>query len=195
MIDGETGSPIWRLGGKHNQFTDLSDGNASKFGDQHHVRYWDGDMSQLTMFDNHELLLGQGCTANCSQGLHLQLDYDAKTVSVVSRHFHPESMSSSAMGSYQKLPNSNVLLNWGMNPTFTQHLPSGECVQDIQFSIWNGLVADYRIFADSWVGYPTWDPVIASKDGKVYVSWNGATEVKVWVLVRFLSQRTHNRSH
>lgn len=183
LVDGTTGSPIWLLGGKLNQFTDLSGGKATDFGFQHHARYWNGDLKHLTMFDNHELIQGVGCKVNCSRGLHLELDYEAMTAAVVSESWHPESLSSFAMGSYDQLDSGNAIVGWGANPSFTQHLPNGECVQDIQFSIWAQPQANYRVFANDWVGYPTWPPSIAAMNRKVYVSWNGATEVRSWMVV------------
>ena len=38
-IDGETGEVLWVLGGTRNQFTDLSDGNATDFAWQHDARF------------------------------------------------------------------------------------------------------------------------------------------------------------
>jgi hypothetical protein len=50
-IDGNTGHPIWNLGGKRNNFTEIADpmqartdessGSALDFGWQHHARFWD----------------------------------------------------------------------------------------------------------------------------------------------------------
>ena len=56
-LDGVTGEPIWNLGGKMNNFTDItmpevlkanpgSDG-ALSFGWQHHVRFWDAGETQV----------------------------------------------------------------------------------------------------------------------------------------------------
>jgi hypothetical protein len=41
----------------------------------------------------------------------------------------------------------------------------------------------YRAFRFVWRGHPTDQPAVATLGHKVYVSWNGATEVRKWQLV------------
>ena len=44
-------------------------------------------------------------------------------------------------------------------------------------------VKNYRVFkVYNWKGEPDYPPIARTKHGKVYVSWNGATEVKFWKL-------------
>ncbi|CAJ2511489.1 Uu.00g071140.m01.CDS01 [Anthostomella pinea] len=196
-VDGSTGDIIWTLGGKKNDFRDISDGNALSFGWQHHARFHDDDLTQVTFFDNHNVSTTPDCTVNCSRGLHLQLDFEDMTVQVVNEYFHPHSLVTGFMGSYQSTPNGNTLVGWGPNPTFTEYTPDGECVLDVQFDAWappSGGRGNYRAFKMDWKGFPSWEPSIASTaagsalngstGSNVFVSWNGATEVKSWQLLR-----------
>jgi len=179
------GKPIWTLGGKVNQFQDLSQGNALSFGFQHHVRVRDSDMTELFMFDNHGVANSVGCQANCSRGLYLHLDQSAKTVRVASENYHPQSLATAAEGSWQPQLNTNTVIGWGYNPSFIEVTSSGETVWDVQWGPWdnNATEGSYRVFKSNWVAYPTWNPDIAIRDGDIYVSWNGATEVELWDLV------------
>ena len=78
-----------------------------------------------------------------------------------------------------------------MSPEFTEHTSDGELVRDVQYSrldpehsfAGSGSVSSYRIFKQSWHGYPTWPPEVAiSENGSLWVSWNGATEVRSWAV-------------
>lgn len=185
--DGKTGAPIWILGGKKNQFKDLSGGNATNFKYQHDARFHSPDLSQLSLFDNHGEENWIGCTSNCSRGVLLDLNYTTMTAQVTREYWHPTSLVSDAMGSYGVLDNGNVLVGWGWNPAFTEHTADGECVFDVQFAPWQPseddfINANYRIYKDDWVAYPAWPPAAVVEDGVMYVSWNGATEVTHWAL-------------
>jgi len=210
-VNGTSGEPIWTLGGKRNGFKDLSNGEATNFAWNHHARFR-GDAGKngappqhLTLFDNHNLdtaIDAPGCnndnSTTCSRGKHLQLDYDNMTARLVKDYFHPANLVSGAMGGYTFVPNGNVLIGWGLNPTFTEHTPDGECVLDVQYNIWKPEGegrGHYRTFKSDWVGRPTWPPSLAWEDvgggltvpgspaSRVYLSWNGATEVASWQII------------
>lgn len=128
-----------------------------------------------------------GCTAHCSRGLHLRLDYDAMTAEVVREYFHPRSLQSIATGSYAALGSGNVLIGWGSQPAVTE-FRGDAVVMDLQNAPLSpgerwGEIGPYRAFKMDWVGRPTWGPSIAFDGGTVYLSWNGATEVESWVVV------------
>ncbi|KAL4949676.1 ASST-domain-containing protein [Aspergillus filifer] len=90
----------------------------------------------------------------------------------------------------------NVFIGWGRCPSFTEHTASGETVLDVQFSPWHSedipdALDNYRAYKMDWNATPWWDPVFTlaeaeDEDGDsvlvVYISWNGATEVKSWVV-------------
>ncbi|KAI0018002.1 Arylsulfotransferase-domain-containing protein [Xylariomycetidae sp. FL0641] len=190
LLSGKDGSRIWQVGGKNNSFTDLSDGRATNFGFQHDARFTDETMTEITLFDNHDLHVGAsptpGCTEDCTRALRVRIDTDAMTVQVVSEWYHPASVQAWAQGGYNLQPDGNAMIGWGVVPAFTEFKPNGDIIMDIQTRPWfttvDGGSPEYRVYKLDWEGHPTWNPSIASVDGVVYVSWNGATNVKSWVL-------------
>ncbi|KPM41185.1 hypothetical protein AK830_g5346 [Neonectria ditissima] len=198
LIDGETGDPKWVLGGKHNQFKDLSGGNATNFAHQHNARFVQRNESRVSFFDNHALETGPCNHGNCSRGVVVELDYAAMTVRLHEEFFHPQRVSSGTEGSVQSLKNGNFLVGWGMNPGFTEHLPNGTVVMDVQRGALPNVagvrpnmgMTVYRAWKMDWVGRPPWGPEIASvsqvsqfnvsANATIYVSWNGNTEIDAW---------------
>lgn len=92
-----------------------------------------------------------------------------------------------------------VFVGWGRCPSFTEHdAVTGETLLDVQFSPWHSeeivdALDNYRAYRMDWVAEPWWDPVMALRLGEeeeaegarlldVYLSWNGATEVREWVV-------------
>ncbi|TPX12961.1 uncharacterized protein E0L32_006606 [Thyridium curvatum] len=189
LHNGTTGATIWALGGKANQFADLSGGNATNFAWQHDARFRSADLRLLSLFDNQGDNNQIGCTGvSCSRGLLLDLDFEAVTARVEREYRYPIGLVSDAMGSYGVLDNGNVLVGWGLNPAITEyHSDTGECVFDVQFAPWpaneNDFTnANYRVFKGDWMAYPAWPPAAVVEDGVLYVSWNGATEVSHWAI-------------
>lgn len=189
-ISGKDGSVIWQLGGKNNQFKDLSGGSATNFGFQHTARFLDDDMTEITLFDNHDLNPSNpspGCIEGCSRGLHLRINTTAMTAEVVHEYYHPMNIASWAMGGIQKLDNGNVLVSWGTTPVITEFTEDGEIVLDAMLGPWDDEINNrqpvYRAWTMDWTAYPSWNPSIAGDEKFAYVSWNGATEVDSWDIV------------
>ncbi|KAJ6446733.1 hypothetical protein O9K51_01506 [Purpureocillium lavendulum] len=198
LIDGRTGTPLWILGGKRNQFTDLSDGAATNFAWQHDARFLRGSNdTHITMFDNHGEHTGHCGGSVChSRGLHLEIDVAARTARVVREYFHPQAINSGAMGGMQTLESGNVVVGWGHNPGFVEYAAAdGRPVMDVQrgrIGV-NVAVPDmfaYRVGKFPWRGRPTWPPSAAvdapnrtTLNATVYVSWNGATDVSSWAIL------------
>lgn len=200
LINGTSGAPIWQVGGKHNDFADLSDGMATNFGFQHHARFDNEANTDIVMFDNAELANKQpnpACKERCSRGLQIHLDFEEKTAKVVKQFYHPYSVQARAEGSADRQANGNMLLGWGKVPAFTEYSQDGEVLLDVQTGPWRGSIMGdahvYRIFSMDWKGYPTWDPAVAMHEGNAYVSWNGATELTYWALVSTLCATTLNK--
>lgn len=150
--------------------------------------------NRITIFDNHHLSNGycnEGDT--CTRGLELELDFEAMTVKKVGEWFHPQNLRSASRGGVTRLPNGNTLIAWGQNPMYTEHTPDGTIVMDFQrgqvLEIEHGIVGAvaYRAYKSDWKGAPRWGlSVAARKQGdetKIYMSWNGATEVHRYRLV------------
>lgn len=195
LIDGKDGHPIWVLGGKGNQFRDLSDGTATNFGWQHDARFYH-NQSHITLFDNHGEQTEPCEDGRCnSRGLHLEIDTSQMTARLVQEYFHPAAVNSGAMGGLQTLESGNVLVGWGYNPGFVEYTSNGTPVMDVRRAkLGAGFQADmfaYRVAKHHWRGTPDWPPSAAvdapggsTANATVYVSWNGATEVASWAVVR-----------
>ncbi|KAF2723057.1 hypothetical protein K431DRAFT_337636 [Polychaeton citri CBS 116435] len=189
LIDGTDGSLIWQLGGRDNDFTDLSNGRATDIAWQHHARFIDDDWTKLTVFDNHKLEWTEdvGCQgSSCSRGVQLEINYDDMTAEVKQEFWSPEGVGAYAMGSYDHLPNTgNALIGWGSMAAFSEYTADGECVMDVLFGVLDSWVRSYRVYKAEWKGYPREPPAIEAEPATstVYVSWNGATEVRSWAVL------------
>ncbi|EGR45719.1 uncharacterized protein TRIREDRAFT_67540, partial [Trichoderma reesei QM6a] len=185
LIDHKTGHPLWILGGKQNQFTDLSGGAATNFSWQHDARIvpsssssssplTDGqEETHITLFDNHGEESGfcpsssSSETQHCSsRALRIAINPVLHTARLVSQFFHPEGVNSGAMGGYQSLSNGNIMTAWGYNPSFVEYAPDGTPVLDVQRGPIGGVEAvpdmfAYRVHKGDWKGQPSWPPSIA----------------------------------
>ncbi|KUI61771.1 hypothetical protein VP1G_08916 [Cytospora mali] len=208
LIDGKTGDIIWTLGGKLNDFIELDPAEGAdplapllSMGWQHHAMFLPGtNDTEMTLFDNHVKFTAHGvCKSDCSRGLRIAIDDKAspRTVQLLREYQHPSRLQAQSQGSVQALFTEsgvadNIFIGWGRCPSFTEHTPDGETVMDVQFSPWHSTsipdaLDNYRAYKMDWVATPWWDPAIALRntsegDLAVYVSWNGATEVREWVV-------------
>lgn len=189
-IEHETGHVKWTLGGKYNDFSDLSDGNATNFEYQHHARWADEGFANITIFDN-----GAYGGDKPARGLRVQVDQEAMTAELVNEYLHPDLTPSASQGSVQDLPNGNVLLGYGFSAAWAEFSRDGEILCDTHYAPTEGFghgdAQSYRVLKYGWKGLPLTNPSLAmmSEVGvwKASVSWNGATEVRQWVL-----EGTHN---
>ncbi|UKZ77083.1 hypothetical protein TrVFT333_004801 [Trichoderma virens FT-333] len=208
LVDGKDGHPIWILGGRQNQFTDLSNGAATNFSWQHDARIIPSssnitDETHITLFDNHGEYSGP-CQEKCeTRALRIAVNQVLHTARVVNQFFHPESIDSGAMGGYQTLDSGNVMTGWGYYPGFVEYTSDGTPVMDFQRGIIGGEplpdMFAYRVNKGDWKGNPSWPPSVAADapnnstlNATVYVSWNGATEVASWAIFASNNHSTIN---
>ncbi|EAW12330.1 arylsulfotransferase family protein [Aspergillus clavatus NRRL 1] len=182
-IDRITGNVLWTLGGKLNDFTDLSDGRATDFAWQHDARSHINNT--LTLFDN--AAHSNSDPESESRGVVVQLDVEGRTVEVLAEYYHPQRMRSVSQGNVQALDESGrVLVGWGHSAAFTEFTATGDLLCDVHFGasafFTFGRIVSYRAFKGSWVGRPQTIPDAVVLGDHVYVSWNGATEVATWRL-------------
>ncbi|KND86929.1 hypothetical protein TOPH_08417 [Tolypocladium ophioglossoides CBS 100239] len=183
-ISREDGRVLWQLGGDNNDFEDLSHGGATNFTWKHHASWYEN--TTLTLFDNDSN--SERSTAEHSRGLMIELDLEGMTAALVHSHTWPQKLLAPSQGSVQVLPNSNVLVGWSHTPAYTEFSLDGEVLCDTHLGrVWfadRGWVKSYRAFKSNWVGRPNTVPDVAVRptEQAMYVSWNGATEVDVWVL-------------
>lgn len=181
----QKGEIIWQLGGDKNNFTDLSGGAATNFTWQHHASWYENN--SLTIFDNGAY--DKLHTAEYSRGLLVGLDYANMTATLVKDYVAPQHLLVPSQGSMQMLQDTgNVLVGWGHTPAYTEFSADGEVLCDVHIGAVSisflGWCKNYRTFKSQWTGRPKTVPSVAMrpKEGILYVSWNGATDVEHWVL-------------
>ena len=104
-IDRNNGDVIWFFGGPNNEFNITND-PYNGFSRQHDVRRIEN--GNILLFDN-----GNDHDPSISRAVEYELDESEKTADLVWDFSHPQGYVGLAMGSVQRLPNNNTLINWG----------------------------------------------------------------------------------
>tara|TARA_Y100000994_G_scaffold69211_1_gene56564 strand:+ start:691 stop:1968 length:1278 start_codon:yes stop_codon:yes gene_type:complete len=104
-INRQTGDIIWIMGGPLNEFTFIND-PLNGFNKQHDARRIEN--GNITLFDN-----GTQHSPMISRAVEYDIDEINKTATLVWSYHHPDSLVAMSMGSVQRLPNQNTLINWG----------------------------------------------------------------------------------
>ena len=104
-IDRNNGDVIWYFGGPNNEFSITND-PYNGFSRQHDVRRIEN--GNILLFDN-----GNDHDPPISRAVEYEIDESEKTANLVWDFSHPEGYVGLAMGSVQRLPNNNTLINWG----------------------------------------------------------------------------------
>ena len=104
-IDRNNGEVIWYFGGPNNEFSITND-PYNGFSRQHDVRRIEN--GNILLFDN-----GNDHDPPISRAVEYEIDESQKTANLVWDFSHPEGYVGLAMGSVQRLPNNNTLINWG----------------------------------------------------------------------------------
>ena len=104
-IDRNNGDVIWYFGGPNNEFSITND-PYNGFRRQHDVRRIEN--GNILLFDN-----GNDHDPPISRAVEYEIDESEKTANLVWDFSHPEGYVGLAMGSVQRLPNNNTLINWG----------------------------------------------------------------------------------
>jgi hypothetical protein len=170
-LDRRTGRVLWRLGGKR---SDFRLGPGVRFEWQHDVREHDGGL--VTVFDNAAAPQEEAE----SRALLLSLDTKRMRASLVHAYMHrPDPVLAHFFGSAQLLADGGVFVGWGGSPYVTEFDRSGAITFDARLP---RAGQSYRAFRFPWVGRPADRPAAAVRDGTLYASWNGATEIASWQL-------------
>jgi hypothetical protein len=171
-VSRKTGEVVWRLGGEQSDF-EMGYGTRTDW--QHDARrLTDGT---ITIFDN------GGVEKDAqSRGIVVEVDEDDMSATLVGEYTHPDKILAATQGNVQVLPNGNVFVGWGSEPSFSEFTRDGRLIFDASFP---SQVESYRAFRFPWKGQPEDRPAVAAEAGPddrvtIYVSWNGATEVDTW---------------
>lgn len=214
-IDGITGKVLWQLGGKDNSFHDLSNGTATTFLGQHDADILEREDKHnhakkthfITFFNNNADW--DNTTDIQSKGARIEISLDDMTarldlsLSTSTSTTTTRPILSSSQGSYQTLPNGHIVLGYGFNAAMAEFSETGELLCSMLFQpssrFDTGDVQSYRNLRFNWTGFPrdTKPRLVGEVDGssssseeeegdvKLYMSWNGATEVSRWLLEGF----------
>jgi len=144
-VNRDTGEIIWRLGGKHSDFTFPNDPlNGPR--NQHAARLV--TTNRYSMFDN-----GNMHSPPVSRGVEYELNLSNKTATVVWQYppTPTTSLYSYYMGNVQRLPNGNTLINWviGSLPKLTEVRPDGSKAFEMN---WVDGYEAYRVWRCPWQG-------------------------------------------
>lgn len=174
-VDQRTGQVRWRLGGRQSSFK-LGPGAATAY--QHDARQQpNGD---ITFFDNG----GTPKVHPQSRVIELALDMSTMTATLVRRYEHDPPLLAGSQGNMQGLPDGNWMVGWGQEPYFTEFSAAGQPVFDAHLP---AGYESYRTYRQEWVGRPVTKPAVAivgqGTAARLYVSWNGATQVSSWRLL------------
>ncbi len=176
-LDRRTGEIVWRLGGKR---SDFALGRNVRFAWQHDARrHKDGTIS---LFDN-------GAAPRVhrqSRVIFIRLDLPRMRATLARYVVHRPPRVAINQANAQLLPRGHVLVGWGYEPYVTEYDARGRVLLDLRF----GSGADsYRAFRFAWTGRPITRPAVAVHGRRVYVSWNGATEVARWQVLAGRSRK------
>lgn len=181
-IDGKTGEVLWNLGGPLNDFEDLSGGQATNFEWQHDARLHENGTS-ISLFDNHvHKAWDEGKE---SRAMIIDINVANRTAKLRNHYNNAQQLLAFSQGNVQLQEDSgNVFVGWGSSAAFSEFAADGEVLCDARFGAGAffvfAQVTSYRVFRDRWIGRPADPPTAVTANGKVYVSWNGATEVATW---------------
>ena len=196
-ISHRTGEIVWRLGGKSNDFDwadrkhddDLADYETVQFRGQHDVKVFESapNYAIISMLDNAWRPGRNKKSGDFSRGLLIQVKTNQDRAKILQEYPHPQRELIQGRGSMQVLPNGNAFCGFTHNSYVAEYAHDGTVLMEAQL---RPEMKSYRGYKFPWVGHPVEPPdvyaVAFAEEGEkeykmlVYVSWNGATEVRTW---------------
>jgi hypothetical protein len=152
-VDLGTGDILWRMGGENNQFTFVNDPDVTlPFSGQHDIRRLPN--GRFTLFNNGNKFIPEQSSAK-----EYAIDEVNKIATLAWMYKHPDVNSKKvfapAMGSVQRLPNGNTLIDWGLIsvslpliPRFSEVDSAGTLVWEFNFD--TEYFFSYRAFKYDW---------------------------------------------
>jgi hypothetical protein len=176
-VNRQTGRILWRLGGKH---TDFTLGPGVRFAWQHNPL--PAGANTIRLFDNENNGFPGGRVMAQSRVIWIHLDTATMRATLVKAITHPAALSVPAQGNAQALDNGDTFVGWGELGRVSEFDPQGKLVFDATLP---GSDDTYRGYRFQWTSHPdTLPTAIAQHAGRrkttVHAIWNGATEVARW---------------
>ncbi|KAJ4340762.1 hypothetical protein N0V95_007404 [Ascochyta clinopodiicola] len=179
------GTVEWTLNGHSGGDFTLT--NNLSFCYQHDARLHSSNTTNITLIsffnnDNSAVISG----VDQSTGIFLALDTHLMTATLVQEFSDPnDTIYSVSQGNMEVLPPGHVVLGYGSVPTLKEFDREGNLVLDVKWGEAES-VQSYRDYKAEWVGKPRTKPEVfaclSANGTEVYMSWNGATEHKVWTV-------------
>ena len=175
QVDRHTGQILWRLGGKHSDFTL---GAGVRFAWQHNPL--PAGENTIRLFDNESD--GSDQVSPQSRVIWIHLDNDNREATLVNAVTHPRGISVQSQGNAQALENGDVFVGWGQRGVVSEFDSQGKLL----FNAFLPPSYDtYRAYRAEWAGQPDTEPTATARtnaDGTttVHAIWNGATAVTAW---------------
>jgi arylsulfotransferase ASST len=183
-IDAATGEIEWQAGGRHPSFT-MGPGTMTAW--QHDAQPLGDDL--YSVFDN----AGPPTSTSHSRGEVVAIDPQTDTASLVKTVTIPGwRIFAQTQGDLQLLPDGNWWIGWGAVNQSSEISASGKLLLEAATPAGS---ESYRSLRFVWHGQPATRPSVAlGRAGggslRVYVSWNGATDVARWRLEAGASPQT-----
>jgi hypothetical protein len=122
-----------------------------------------------------------------SKGTIVQLDLEKMTATHLHSYIAEAKVRAASQGNLQVIDDDQILVGWGATAAYSEFTKDGTLLCEVHFAasslFWWERWKTYRVYRHfGWVGEPTYPPTAKIYGNKVYVSWNGATEVKYWQL-------------
>jgi hypothetical protein len=116
------------------------------------------------------------------------------TVRLVNQYEHSPPLLSAFEGGVQPLSGGEMFVGWGQQPYLTEFNAAGHIDFDAHFNV---ATSTYRAYRFPWEARPMTRPTLAIRPrsngrASLYVSWNGATDVRSW---RVLTGRSGSTLH
>jgi hypothetical protein len=167
-VDRRSGQVLWTLGGNRSSFT-MGAGTITAF--QHDAVVQPDDT--LAVFDNED--------GRPSRGLHERVDLSTMTATMITAYHHSPPLKSLVEGDMQLLADGDAVIGWGSEPYLSEYNASGTQILDAHF---DGPINNYRAYRFPWTAQPESPPAVAlvgaRRGVRLFVSWNGATDVSSW---------------
>ncbi|SRR6266550_610811 len=128
-IDAVTGSILWRLGGRNNQFTFIND-PLNGFSGQHQARLLPN--GNILLYDN-----GWRHQPQETRAVEYRLDVGAKTATMVWEFRHTPPLFTGFVGSVQRLAQGNTLIGYGQLGRITEVRSDGSIAWEGQLMFGN----------------------------------------------------------